>query len=74
MHAVLQELGTYCGYSTVLLSNELKAPGSKVYTVDVVEANVAVARKVIAHAGLTSKVEHVMGPLQENLQVSSCCS
>lgn len=28
----VQELGTYCGYSTVLLAAHLTAPGARVYT------------------------------------------
>jgi protein-L-isoaspartate O-methyltransferase len=65
----LQELGTYCGYSTILLAAHLKDPSAKVYTIDICEENVAIARAMIAHAGLTDRVVHIVKPLDQAVQV-----
>lgn len=64
-----QELGTYCGYSTVLLASHLRDPAGRVYTVDILEENVAVARGIIGHAGLSDRVVHVVKPLAAGLEV-----
>ena len=70
----LQELGTYCGYSTILLAAHLKDPSAKVYTIDICEENVEIAKQMIAHAGLTERVVHVVKPLDEAVQVRSSSS
>lgn len=44
------ELGTYCGYGTVLLAQGLP-PGARLYTVEVDPRHAAVAEKVIRLAG-----------------------
>ncbi|NWY53077.1 TOMT methyltransferase, partial [Chionis minor] len=44
------ELGTYCGYGTVLLAQGLP-PGARLYTVEVDPCHAAVAEKVIRLAG-----------------------
>lgn len=44
------ELGTYCGYGTVLLAQGLP-PGARLYTVAVDPRHAAVAEKVIRLAG-----------------------
>lgn len=62
------ELGTYCGYSTIMLAAHLTAPGGAVYTVDICEPNVAVARQMIAHAGVDSRVVHVVKPLEQAVE------
>lgn len=49
------ELGTYCGYSTVRIAR-LLSPGSKLITVEFNPAYAAIARQIIAHAGLQNKV------------------
>lgn len=67
---VAQELGTYCGYSTILLASELKDPTAQVYTIDICEDNVEIAKQIIAHAGQNDKVVHVVKPLEQAVQVS----
>jgi predicted O-methyltransferase YrrM len=69
MHLLLQELGTYCGYSTILLAAHLKDPSAKVYTIDICEENVQIAKQMIAHAGLTDRVVHVVKPLDQAVEV-----
>ncbi|NXQ90461.1 TOMT methyltransferase, partial [Nyctibius grandis] len=59
------ELGTYCGYGTVLLAQALR-PGARLYTVAVDPRHVAVAEKVIRLAGFDERtVELVAGPSEE---------
>lgn len=62
------ELGTYCGYSTILLASELKDPTARVYTIDICEDNVDIAKQMIAHAGQSNKVVHVVKPLEQAVQ------
>uniref|UniRef100_A0A8B9UM76 catechol O-methyltransferase n=1 Tax=Anas zonorhyncha TaxID=75864 RepID=A0A8B9UM76_9AVES len=54
------ELGTYCGYGTVLLANAMP-PGARLYTVEPDPRHAAVAEKVIRLAGFTD--EKVSGTL-----------
>uniref|UniRef100_W5NBA7 catechol O-methyltransferase n=1 Tax=Lepisosteus oculatus TaxID=7918 RepID=W5NBA7_LEPOC len=54
------ELGTYCGYSTMRIAR-LLAPGARLITLEFNPANAAVARQVIAWAGLEHKVQLVEG-------------
>lgn len=54
------ELGTYCGYSTVRIAR-LLSPGSKLITVEFNPAFAAVARQIIAYAGLQDKVRKRTG-------------
>nr|AME15628.1 catechol-O-methyltransferase [Heteropneustes fossilis] len=54
------ELGTYCGYSTVRIAR-LLSPGTKLITVEFNPTYAAVARQIIAHAGLQDKVTLVEG-------------
>jgi hypothetical protein len=67
-----QELGTYCGYSTILLAAHLKDPAARVYTIDICPENVDIAKQMIAHAGQSSKVVHVVKPLDEAVAVRVC--
>ncbi|KAG5838881.1 hypothetical protein ANANG_G00228360 [Anguilla anguilla] len=55
------ELGTYCGYSTVRIAR-LLPPGALLITLEFNPAYAAVARQVIAWAGLQDKVRLVEGP------------
>ncbi|XP_074996565.1 transmembrane O-methyltransferase [Calonectris borealis] len=48
------ELGTYCGYGTVLLAQGLP-PGARLYTVEVDPRHAAVAEKVIRLAGFAEE-------------------
>eukprot|EP00878_Enallax_costatus_P023982 GHUV01025565.1.p3 GENE.GHUV01025565.1~~GHUV01025565.1.p3 ORF type:complete len:197 (+),score=58.32 GHUV01025565.1:390-980(+) len=63
------ELGTYCGYSAILLASKLQDPTARVYTLDICEDNVAIARQLIAHAGLNDRVVHVVKPLEQSMEV-----
>ncbi|KAM9602796.1 transmembrane O-methyltransferase [Morphnus guianensis] len=59
------ELGTYCGYGTVLLAQGLP-PGARLYTVEVDPRHAAVAEKVIRLAGFDEQtVELIVGPSEE---------
>lgn len=55
------ELGTYCGYSAVRIAR-LLSPGSKLITLEFNPANAAIARQIIAFAGLQDKVSLIEGP------------
>jgi catechol O-methyltransferase len=51
------EIGTYCGYSALLAARHLPARGGRLVTLEISRRNTAVARRVIAHAGLTAVAE-----------------
>lgn len=53
---VVLELGTYCAYSTVRIAS-LLPPHAKLITLEFNPDNAAVARQVIAWAGLEDKVK-----------------
>jgi catechol O-methyltransferase len=58
----LVELGTYCGYSSILIANALRkisCEGFHIYTVEVVEQNAKVAREMINLSGLSGQI-HVL--------------
>ncbi|XP_048066454.1 catechol O-methyltransferase A isoform X1 [Megalobrama amblycephala] len=54
------ELGTYCGYSSVRIAR-LLSPDSKLITIEFNPAFAAIARQIIAYAGLQDKVTLVEG-------------
>ncbi|XP_056408309.1 catechol O-methyltransferase A-like [Hyla sarda] len=54
------ELGTYCGYSAVRIARLLK-PGSRLLTIEMNQGNAAVAKEIIAFAGMQDKVEILEG-------------
>ncbi|XP_029947409.1 catechol O-methyltransferase B [Salarias fasciatus] len=58
--ATVLELGTYCGYSTVRIASMLP-PHAKLITLEFNPDYAAVARQVIAWAGLEDKVQLVEG-------------
>ncbi|XP_067161714.1 transmembrane O-methyltransferase homolog [Apteryx mantelli] len=59
------ELGTYCGYATVLLAQGLPL-GARLYTVELDPRHAAVAEKVIRLAGFgEDTVELIVGPSEE---------
>ncbi|NXA60763.1 TOMT methyltransferase, partial [Mohoua ochrocephala] len=59
------ELGTYCGYGTVLLAQGLP-PGARLYTIEGNPQHAAVAEKVIRLAGFSEEtVELIVGPSEE---------
>lgn len=67
------ELGTYLGYSAIRIASRLP-PGAKLYSIDVTAANVDIAKQVIAHAGLSDQIEHLVGTLDDVVEVSFALS
>ncbi|KAK0142879.1 Catechol O-methyltransferase [Merluccius polli] len=59
--SVMLELGTYCGYSTVRIASMLP-PNARLLTLEFNPAYAAVARQVIAWAGVEDKVVLIEGP------------
>jgi catechol O-methyltransferase len=58
----LLELGTYCGYSALRTARVM--PGdAHLYSIEFVEANAAIARRILAHAGVESRVTVIVGTL-----------
>ncbi len=55
------ELGTYCGYSTVRIAR-LLPPGARLITLEFNADYAAIARQVIAWAGLEHKVRALFPP------------
>lgn len=64
---VVLELGTYCGYSAIRIASKMADPDSKLISVEVNSHNYAIAREMIEHAGLSSKVTVLKGTLSEVL-------
>ena len=56
------ELGAYIGYSALRIARQLPA-GGHLYSVEFNEANAAIARRVIAHAGVADRVTFVVGSI-----------
>lgn len=62
------ELGCYIGYSAILFSNELlKDPGSKYYSFEANPKFANIAQQVIDLAGLSDKVEIIVGKAAKSL-------
>lgn len=55
------ELGTYCGYGALRIARS--APAAHVVSVELSEANAAVARRIWAHAGVADRITCVVGTL-----------
>jgi catechol O-methyltransferase len=64
---VALELGTYCGYSAIRIASKMGNPDSKLISIEVNSHNYAIAREMIEHAGLSSKVTVLKGTLTEVL-------
>ncbi len=58
----LLELGTYCGYSA-LRTARVMPEGAHLYSVEFLEANADIARRILRHAGVDSRVTVVVGTL-----------
>ena len=58
------ELGTYFGYSAISIARLLQ-PGSRVYSVEFNAGNVEIAKKMIAHSGLSDQIEVVTAASDE---------
>lgn len=61
------EIGVLGGYSAICLARAL-SEGGKLYALEISPDNAEVARENIQRAGLSSKVEILVGPAQENLK------
>jgi catechol O-methyltransferase len=55
------ELGTYCGYSALRMA--LAAPSAQIVSIEFNEANAAIARRILEHAGVGGRVSVVVGTL-----------
>lgn len=56
------ELGTYCGYSALRMARALPAE-ARVLSLELVEANARVARRILEHAGVADRVTVFVGTL-----------
>lgn len=65
---VVLELGTYCGYSAIRIASKMTKPDSKLVSIEKNPQNCSVARAIIEHAGLSSKVKVMEGTLGSNLE------
>lgn len=57
------EVGTYCGYSSIFFST-LTSPETKIYTLEVNEQTIEVAKKIFEWAGVQNKVIQLKGNVQ----------
>ncbi|GLJ33508.1 hypothetical protein SUGI_0673950 [Cryptomeria japonica] len=67
---IVLELGTFCGYSAVRIASQLHNEGSKLLTFEMNPDNCNIARRIIEHAGLSSKVVVVEGKFNERLELA----
>ncbi|GLJ33505.1 hypothetical protein SUGI_0673920 [Cryptomeria japonica] len=67
---VVLELGTFCGYSAVRIASQLHKEGSKLLSFEMSADNCTIARQIIEHAGLSSKVVVVQGKFNERIDVA----
>jgi catechol O-methyltransferase len=58
----LLELGTYCGYSALRTARVMPA-GAHLFSVELNADNAAIARRILAHAGVGDRVTVVVGTL-----------
>jgi len=61
------ELGAYCGYSAVLMGRLLKANGGTLLSIEADVRNADLARRVVAHAGLSDVVTIRVGKAYEQI-------
>ncbi|GLJ33711.1 hypothetical protein SUGI_0677720 [Cryptomeria japonica] len=62
------ELGTYCGYSAIRIASKMSKPDSKLISLEINPNNCNVAKAIINHAGLASKVDVMEGTLSDRLE------
>lgn len=58
----LLELGTYCGYSALRTARVME-PSAHLTSIEFNESNAAIARSILAHAGVADRVTVVVGTL-----------
>lgn len=61
----LLELGTYCGYSALRTARKMPAEAHLV-SIEYVEANANIARRILDHAGISDRVTVVVGSLADD--------
>ncbi len=61
----LLELGTYCGYSALRTARRMPADAHLV-SIEYVEANADIARRILDHAGVSDRVTVVVGSLADD--------
>jgi catechol O-methyltransferase len=61
----LLELGTYCGYSA-LRTARVMPEGAHLYSIEFLEANANIARRILSHAGADSRVTVLVGTLDDD--------
>ncbi|TVY83397.1 Catechol O-methyltransferase [Lachnellula suecica] len=67
--SIMIELGGYCGYSTILFANEVRAcGGTKFYSLERDPKFAANINTLVAFAGLGDFVEVVVGPSNESIR------
>jgi catechol O-methyltransferase len=59
---LLLELGTYCGYSALRMSQVI-APDARLYSIEFSPANAAIARRIWDHAGIGDQLTVIVGTL-----------
>lgn len=59
------EIGTYCGYSALLMAQQLPEDGFLV-SIEVDPLFAAIATKIVEHAGVAHKVKVLMGDMERN--------
>ena len=59
------ELGCFCGYSAILMANNLGAQG-KVISIEINNNYASIANEIIEFAGLKNKVIIIEGPSEKN--------
>ena len=62
---LLLELGTYCGYSALRTVRKMPADAHLI-SIEYVEANAAIARRILDHAGVGDRVTIIVGSLADD--------
>ncbi len=60
------ELGAYCGYSALRMA--IVAPDAKVTAIEISDANAQIARAIHQHAGVSERVDILVGSIGDNGQ------
>ena len=63
------ELGTYCGYSALRMA--VAAPEAKILSIEISEANAKLARAIHEHAGISERVDVLVGSVGDGGQTIS---
>lgn len=62
---LLLELGTYCGYGALRMARAMPE-GARLVSIEFLADNAAIARRILAHAGVGNEVEVVVGTLGDD--------